>query len=136
MGLMVAPCVGPIITGNPTVSSGVLNMCYGSLGGGGVNRKWMSCKTVGLADLNDWVSSCQCLHCSPAALCLIVGSVVGLGLHLNLQAVRPRAGRQLPVEGWQGRAVGVKTREEGLFSMHLSNHYVHNVNSVMCPALW
>jgi len=58
------------------------------------------------ADLNDWVSSCQRLHCSPAALRLIVGPVVGFGLHLDLQAVRPRAGRQLPVQSWQRWAVG------------------------------
>lgn len=62
-----------------------------------------------LANLNNWVSSCQGLHCSPAALRLIVGSVVGLGLHFDLQAVRSGAGRQLPVESWQGRAIGVKT---------------------------
>lgn len=52
------------------------------------------------------MSSCQGLHRPPAALRLIVGSVVGLGLQIDLQAVRPRAGRQLPVESGQGRAVG------------------------------
>lgn len=62
-----------------------------------------------LADLNDWVSSRQGLYGSPAALRLVVGSVVGLGLHVDLQAVRPGAGRQLPVKSWQGWAVGPKT---------------------------
>lgn len=62
-----------------------------------------------LADLNHWMSSCQGLHRSTAALRLIVGSVVRLGLHLNLETVRSRAGRQLPVKGWQGWAVGEKT---------------------------
>ena len=59
-----------------------------------------------LADLNHWVSPRQGLHRSPAALRLVVGSVVGLGLHLDLQAVRAGAGRQLPVQGWQGWAAG------------------------------
>lgn len=67
-------------------------------------------KLADVADLNDWVSSCQGLHCSPAAFCLIVGPVVRLGLHINLQAVWARTGWQLPVESWQGWAVGVKTR--------------------------
>ena len=57
--------------------------------------------STGVADLNDRVSSCHGLHRSPTALRLVVGSVVGLGLHVDLQAVRPRAGRQLPVESWQ-----------------------------------
>lgn len=63
-------------------------------------------KVLGLADLNDRVSSGQGLHRSPAALRLVVGPVVGLGLHLDLQAVRARAGRQLPVQRRQGWAVG------------------------------
>lgn len=63
-----------------------------------------------VAHLDDWVSSCQGLHGSPAALRLVVGSVVGLGLHFDLQAVWPGAGRQLPVKGGQGGAVGVKKK--------------------------
>lgn len=63
-----------------------------------------------VAHLDDWVPSCQGFHGSPAALRLVVGSVVGLGLHFDLQAVRPGAGRQLPVKGGQGRAVGVKNK--------------------------
>lgn len=59
-------------------------------------------------DLNHWMSSCRGLYGTSAALCLIVGSMVGLGLHFDLQAVWPRAGRQLPVESWQGRANGRK----------------------------
>lgn len=72
----------------------------------------MKTKTTGsqskvkvVADLNHRVSPCQSFHRPPAALCLVVGSVVGLGLHLDLQAVGPGAGRQLPVESRQRRAV-------------------------------
>lgn len=64
-------------------------------------------------DLHDGVSSRQGLHRSPAALGLVVGPVVGLGLHVDLQAVWPRAGRQLPVQGRQGRAVGAETCPAG-----------------------
>lgn len=54
------------------------------------------------------MSSCQGLHGSPAALRLVVGSVVGLRLNFDLQAVWTRAGRQLPVKGGQGWAAGGK----------------------------
>lgn len=56
------------------------------------------------AHLDDRVPSCQRLHCTPAALRLVVGSVVRLGLHFDLQAVRPRGGRELPVQSRQRRA--------------------------------
>lgn len=39
-----------------------------------------------------------------------MGSVVGLGLHFDLQAVRPGAGWQLPVESWQRWAVVAKNK--------------------------
>lgn len=59
-----------------------------------------------MAYLHDGVSSCQSLDGPPAAFGLIVGSVVGLGLDLDLQAVWTRAGRQLPVQSGQSRAGG------------------------------
>lgn len=71
-----------------------------------------------VAHLDDWVSSCQGLHSSPAALRLVVGSVVGLGLHFDLQAVWPRAGRQLPVKGGQGRTVRVKKKNKKICVNH------------------
>lgn len=61
-----------------------------------------------LTDLNDRVSSCQGFDRAPAALRLVVGPMVRLGLDVDLQAVRPRAGRQLPVERGQGRAAGAR----------------------------
>lgn len=40
--------------------------------------------------LHAGVSSCRRLHGPPAPLRLVVGSVVGFGLHLNPQLVGPR----------------------------------------------
>lgn len=54
--------------------------------------------------LHAGVSPRRRLHGPPAALGLVVGSVVGLGLHLDPQLVGPRVRRQLPVEGRERRA--------------------------------
>lgn len=50
------------------------------------------------------MSSRQGLHCPPAALCLVVGTVVGFRLHFNLKAVWAGAGWQLPIKSRQGGA--------------------------------
>ena len=62
------------------------------------------------------MSSRRGLDCPPAALRLIVGAVVGFGLDVDLQAVRPRAGRKLPVEGRERWAV--PGRREGTHASH------------------
>lgn len=54
--------------------------------------------------LHAGVSSGRRLHSPPAPLRLIVGSVVGLGLHLDPQLIGSRARWQLPVQGGEGRA--------------------------------
>lgn len=59
-----------------------------------------------LAYLHHRVPSWQGLHCPSAALRLVVGTVVGFGLHLDLQIVRTWAGWQLPIksrEGWAAK---------------------------------
>lgn len=52
------------------------------------------------------VATRQCLDRPAAPLRLIVGPVMGLGLHLDLQVVWAGAGWQLPVQSWQRWAAG------------------------------
>lgn len=47
------------------------------------------------------VASRQSLHRPSAAFSFVVGPVVGLWLHLNLEVVRARAGGKLPVKSRQ-----------------------------------
>lgn len=72
-------------------------------------------QTVPSSHLHNGMSSCGGLDCTPAPLCLVVSSVMWLGLHFNVEFILVRAAGNGPFQRREGShwdATG-HNREEG-----------------------
>lgn len=84
-------------------TSGLLDVCKNKGGPGDLHSSTACGETAEdlKGYLDDGVPSGSRFDGPAAALRFVVSSVVGFGLHLDLQLILAKLARQRPVQGWQ-----------------------------------